>query len=157
MTEPYIEQLYVGLQRYGLDREQISEIIHEAQNHLVASGETPMEAFGPPDVYAEERVAAREKALGGEWQIRKFHGTAYDEMVILELAGKLGWELIAVATFGLHCRRPWDINEVRQWEYARPFGFNGDKIITAMIAEGWEPCGSWTPFHYFKRPLLSVE
>lgn len=153
MIDTYLEELYVCLQRYGLEHQQISEIMAEVESHLAESGETPLEAFGPPNVYAEERVSARERAAGGEMQRRTFRATAFDEMIILAEAGKAGWELLDVAAFALYCQRPWNLKEVRQWEYVRRVGFNRNAIIAEMEIQGWQPCGNWTPFHYFKRPL----
>lgn len=153
MIEAYLEELSACLQRYGLDNHQISEIIAEVESHLVESGETPLEAFGPPKVYAEERVTAREQVAGGEMQRRTFRATALDEMIILQEAGKAGWELTDVAAFALYCQRPWNLEEVQQWEYARRVGLKRNAIIAEMMTEGWQPCGNWTPFHYFKRSL----
>ncbi len=159
MIDAYLEQLSACLQRYGLDSEQIGEIIAEVESHLAESGEAPLDAFGPPYVYAEKRVAARERTTGGEWQRRTFRATAFDEMMILEEAGKAGWELYEVGALALYCRRPWAIKEARQWEYARRIGLNRSAIMAEMAAQGWEPCGHWSPFHYFKRqiPLPAVE
>jgi hypothetical protein len=156
MIDAYLEELSVCLQRYGLNNHQISEIIAEVESHLEASGETPLEAFGPPHVYAEERVTARERIAGGEKQRRTFRATALDEMIILQEAGKAGWELTDVAAFALYCQRPWNLKEVQQWEYVRRVGLNRNAIIAEMMTDRWEPCGNWTPFHYFKRPLRSA-
>ncbi|GHO59788.1 HAAS signaling domain-containing protein [Ktedonobacter robiniae] len=156
MTDTYLEQLTACLQRYGLDNHQIGEILAEIESHLAESGETPLEAFGPPEVYAEERVTARERVAGGEMQRRTFSATAFDEMGILQEAGKAGWELTGVAAFALYCQRPWDPGNIQQWEYARRISLNRNAIINEMIADHWEPCGNWTPFHYFKRPVRSA-
>lgn len=153
-TDAYLEQLSARLQRYGLESQQISDIVAEVESHLAESGETPLDAFGPPDDYAEERVAARERVAGGQWQHRTFRATAFDEMVILQEAGRSGWELVDVAVFALYCQRPWDTKEIKHWEYTRRVGLNRNAIIAEMIASHWEPCGNWTPFHYFKRPVL---
>lgn len=152
MIDTYLEQLSACLQRYGLESSQIGEIVAEVESHLRESGEDPLEAFGVPDAYAEERVAARERAADGNWQRRAFRATAFDEMAILQEAGKAGWELSDVAAFALYCQRPWDLKKVRQWEYKRRVGLNRNAIIEEMLADHWEPCGNWTPFHYFKRP-----
>ncbi|MBO0783383.1 MAG: hypothetical protein J2P37_31610 [Ktedonobacteraceae bacterium] len=153
MHHTYLEQLSASLQRYGLEYSQIGEIIAEVESHLQESGEEPLDAFGPPDAYAEKRVTARERVAGGNWQSRTFRATAFDEMIILREAGKAGWELSDVAAFALYCRRPWNLKEVRQWEYARRVGLNRNAIVAEMLTEQWEPCGNWTPFHYFKRPI----
>jgi hypothetical protein len=153
MIDTYLQQLSACLQRYGLDNQQISEIIAEVESHLVESGETPLEAFGPPDVYADERVTARERAAGGGMQRRTFRATAFDEMIILQEAGKAGWELTDVAAFALYCQRPWNLKDIQQWEYARRVGLNRNRIIAEMMTDRWQPCGNWTPFHYFKRPI----
>ncbi|GHO48174.1 HAAS signaling domain-containing protein [Ktedonospora formicarum] len=153
MHDAYIEELSACLQRYGLESKQISEIVAEVESHIAESGESPLEAFGPPEAYAEERVMAHERTAGGKTQYRTFRATAFDEMGILREAGKAGWELLDVAALALYCQRPWDLKEARKWEYVRRVGLNRNAIIQEMMAEQWEPCGNWTPFHYFKRPL----
>ncbi len=45
---------------------------------------------------------------------------------------------------------------VRRWEYRRRVGINRDALVVEMRATGWEPCGLWLPFHYFKRPLAEA-
>ncbi|QBD74492.1 hypothetical protein EPA93_00170 [Ktedonosporobacter rubrisoli] len=153
MIDTYLEQLSACLQRYGVESSRIGDIVAEVESHLRESGEEPLAAFGPAEVYAEERVAAYEQSAGGEWQRRTFRATAFDEMAILQEAGKAGWELSDVAALALYCQRPWDRKKIQQWEYARRIGLNRNVIIAEMIAENWEPCGNWTPFHYFKRPI----
>nr|BBH87479.1 hypothetical protein KTC_22300 [Thermosporothrix sp. COM3] len=151
--DAYLEQLSVCLQRYGLDNQHISDIIAEVESHVAESGESPLDAFGPPEAYADARVTDHERRSGGAWQYRTFRATAFDEMLILQEAGQAGWELVDVAAFALYCRRPWDPKDVKQWEYTRCVGLNRNTIISNMLASRWEPCGNWTPFHYFKRAL----
>jgi len=42
-----------------------------------------------------------------------------------------------------------------QWEYRRRVAtlFNEDRILREMGLDGWELCGVWLFFLYFKRPL----
>jgi len=157
-TETYLEQLAGNLQHYGVEAIQIGEIIAEVESHLAESGEDAVEAFGPPDAYAEHRAASVERGAAPDdvWQRRTFRATAFDEMRILAAAGQDGWELTDVAAFALPCRRPWDPCTVRRWAYRRRVGINRDALVTEMRAAGWEPCGLWLPFHYFKRPLAAA-
>ncbi len=43
---------------------------------------------------------------------------------------------------------------MEKWEYRRRFAFlwNEMEILEEMGAEGWELCGCWLWFLYFKRP-----
>ncbi len=157
-TETYLEQLAGSLQRYGVEGTQIGEIVAEVESHLAESGEDAVEAFGPPDAYAEHRAASLERGTAPDdaWQRRTFRATAFDEMRILAAAGQDGWELIGVAAFALSCRRPRDPGAVRRWAYRRRGGINSDARVAGMRATGWEPCGLWLSFHYFKRPLAEA-
>ncbi len=91
-TETYLERLAASLQRYGVESAQIGEIVGEVESHLAESGEDAVEAFGPPDAYAEHRAASLERgtASGDAWQRRTFRATAFDEMRILAAAGHDG-------------------------------------------------------------------
>ena len=156
-VEAYLSELAASLQMRGADSARTSEAVAEVESHLSESGEDPMEAFGPPDEYAEQ-LLLREESREGEtadknWAERTFRATAFGEMKILEEAGRQGWELTDVGAYALHCRRPHDLKTVRRWEYSRRVGIDRQAILEDMTALGWEPCGLWSPFHYFKRSL----
>lgn len=153
--ESYLSELAAALQTRGADSRRTSEAVAEAESHLKESGEDPVEAFGPPDEYAE-RLLLREERSGERsgdsgWDWRTFRATAFGEMGVLEDAGRQGWELVDVGAYALHCKRPRGPEEVYRWEYSRRVSVDRPSILANMTELGWEPCGTWMPFQYFKR------
>jgi hypothetical protein len=61
-----------------------------------------------------------------------------------------------VAALALYCRRPRDPARRCRWEYLRRAGLDRNGIVAEMQAGGWEPCGSWLPFSYFKRAVVAA-
>ncbi len=158
-TETYLEDLTAHLQQRGVDNDKIRDIVSEAETHLAESGEGAVEAFGSVEEYAE-KMAIHEEKLAVQTEKpnhlhRTFRATAFGEMAILEFAGREGWELVDVGALALYCRRPADENRVCRWEYKRRTGRHGKIILDEMVNAGWEPCGNWLPFHYFKREVTS--
>lgn len=155
--EGYLGELAASLQMRGADSARTSEAVAEVQSHLSESGEDPMEAFGPPDEYAEQLLLREERRSGevaqSKWVERTFRATAFGEMRLLEDAGRQGWELVDVGAYALRCRRPRNTEATRQWEYRRRVSVDRQAILEDMTSLGWEPCGLWLPFHYFKRGL----
>ncbi|MDQ3641232.1 MAG: hypothetical protein M3450_07165 [Actinomycetota bacterium] len=150
----YLEQLEEALGRRGLDPSRTAEVIREVADHLAQSGEGPVEAFGAPEQYAAELVAADppDGDAGPAYEARTFRATAFDEEEILADLGRDGWELTGVRDFGLHARRPRASDERTTWEYSRRTGLRRGPVLEAMEGDGWIPCGRWVTYHYFKRP-----
>jgi hypothetical protein len=51
-TNPYVRDLVVALRARDVPGPRIGEVIAEVEAHLAESGETPTDAFGPPEEYA---------------------------------------------------------------------------------------------------------
>lgn len=157
-TDRYLDELADRLRCRAVETERVDELLAELRGHLAESGERPQDAFGPcehfaADLLAEEAHADPPSATAEDEQ-RTFRATALDEVEILESIGDDGWELTGVRDFGLHARRPRDPGARRRWEYQRRRAWRGGPLEEQMRAEGWEPCGRWRPFRYFKRPAM---
>jgi hypothetical protein len=151
--EAYLDQFAAALQRRGADQQRITDAVVELERKLAESGQDPADRFGPPDEYAERVIMADERSGDAEWDWRTFRGTAFDEMDVLDDAGKQGWELVDVGAYALYCRRPRRIEDATQWEYRRRVGVDRRGTLETMTTLGWEPAGTWMPFQYFKRNL----
>ncbi len=150
----YLDQLERALTRRGLDGSRTAEVVAEVADHLSESGDRPLEAFGEPEQYAAVLVAADQPEGDPDqrFEARTFRATAVDELDILTTLGRDGWELTGVRDFGLHARRPADLEARKTWEYARRTGLRRGPVLVEMEAAGWTPCGRWLSLHYFKRP-----
>jgi hypothetical protein len=157
-AEEYVEQLAACLQRFGLEGEPLRDIVAEVESHLMESGEDPVQAFGLPEDFADDRMRSSQIVQGPApaWETRTFRATAFDEMDVLAAAGLVGWELMAVGLMSLHCRRRSRPEDRVIWTYRRRTGLARHHFLQEMIGEGWTQCGSWPPFSYFKRPESDV-
>lgn len=153
----YLTSLLATLERSEVDNARARDLVAEVQNHLEESGEDPLDAFGPPDQFAEQLMSRGldEADLGANqgFETRTFRATAFDEMAVLSDLGSDGWELVGVRDFGLHARRPREAGSAQRWNYQRRMGVRRGPILEAMRGEGWSPCGQWSWFHYFKRAV----
>ncbi|MQA96538.1 MAG: hypothetical protein GEV11_18520 [Streptosporangiales bacterium] len=52
------------------------------------------------------------------------------------------------------CRR--DAADPQRWEYRRELVMGDRAAVTARLApDGWEPCGAWVMYQWYKRPLAA--
>lgn len=155
-TDEYLTEVAGRLRAGGLPDDRVDDLGAELRAHLAASNETPEDAFGPAatfaaDLLAESAAPAPDAAAPGVEE-RTFRATALDEVGILAELGADGWELTGVRDFGLHARRPYEAAARRAWRYERRRTLRARATEQQMRAGGWEPCGRWLPFSYFKRP-----
>lgn len=151
--EAYLSDVAAELQRRGVDNQQISAVVAEVERELRQMDGDPSETLGAPGDYAERWLARNSPSHDPDWEWRTFRATALDEMDVLRDAGRQGWELVDVGFYALHCRRPRRIEDASQWEYSRRIGLDRRGVLETMSELGWTPCGTWTPWHYFKRKL----
>ena len=62
----YLQELTVQLRLAGMDGRQVGAVLEETRDHLEASNETAVEAFGPVEDYAAE-LARSHTAAGTPW------------------------------------------------------------------------------------------
>lgn len=150
----YLHPLEAALRRRGLVEARTADVIEEMSGHLADSGDRPAEAFGDAEQYAATLVAADQPEGDPDqrYEARTFRATAGDELAILADLGRDGWELTGVRDFGLHARRPVDVEARTTWQYERRTAVRRGPVLAEMEADGWAPCGRWLTFHYFKRP-----
>lgn len=162
-AETYLQELSAELTRRGLDPERAADAVAEIRAHLRDSGGSAEEEFGSADAYAEALVTAgvgdaettETRVTKPAFETYTFRATALDEMAILAELGRAGWELTGVREFGLIARRPTDPVALKTWEYERRNAVRHQPITREMSTAGWQPCGRWVTFHYFKRTMVT--
>lgn len=105
------------------------------------------QALGMSRQAAQQRFGEQTPAPSGA-ETRILKGlNAFNEMAVLQEAGRSGWHSIGYGPL-YHVLERTD----RQWEHLRLFMPGGD--VEALKRGGWQQIGSgWFPWAYFKRQL----
>ncbi|MGW6566838.1 hypothetical protein [Streptomyces sp. NPDC054975] len=161
-TEPstYFDELTSALREAGVPAEQIASTVAELRGHLADTGTSPQEEFGPAADFAARlggtMPAAAEPAEKAETWL--WTADIYNDRRLLALHGDQGWEVEGLDTLGrFMCRRV--PGAALRWEYRRELisGNRRDAVLDRLTPEGWEMCGEWMLFAYFKRPKAASE
>ncbi|MFC8763095.1 hypothetical protein ACFUAG_20530 [Streptomyces sp. NPDC057193] len=76
---------------------------------------------------------------------------------MLAVHGDQGWEVESLDALGRFvCRRP--ATATLRWEYRREVigARRRAKVLAELEPEGWELCGEWLVYGYFKRPRAAT-
>jgi hypothetical protein len=155
----YFDALAASLRDRGVPQERITATIDDLTAYVQESGADPEEEFGPvadfaPLLCAEPAAGtARETvdAPAGDtwvWTVDLFADTKR-----LNEFGEQGWEVDGLDKLGRFvCHR--DPERAQRWEYRRLAVTSGGRraLVDRLAPDGWEPCGTWFSFEYFKRP-----
>jgi len=150
----YLDELAAGLRSCGLTSDEADEIVREAASHVREAGGDPVETLGPLDEFVEAVVSRGAETLetSALWEHRTIEGaTAFNEMRLLEEAGREGWELIGCAPLRLYCRRR--PGELVGWEYRRKSG--GPRLDAELARDGWKLATTWLIFRYYGRRITA--
>ncbi|MFD9792633.1 hypothetical protein ACFWXK_16955 [Streptomyces sp. NPDC059070] len=154
--QEYFEALAAALRSGGMPRPEVSATVAELSGYLADSGGTdPYEEFGAPEVFAARLTGGRtDREPAAEAETWKWTADIYTDRKHLNHYGDQGWEVEGLDRLGRFvCRR--DPAAAMRWEYRRESADTaaGREAVTAGLApDGWEPCGQWMFFMYFKRP-----
>jgi hypothetical protein len=153
----YFDELADQLRRSEIPDEQVTATIEELAGHLAETGADPEDEYGPVHEFADQLAEARGSTPQPEpdadtW---RWIADAFVERRYLAHFGAQGWEITHVDHTGhFVCRR--DLERPQRWEYRREIGIRRQQAIFERLApDGWELCGGWGPFHYFKRPVAA--
>ena len=157
--ELYFDELAVRLREAGVPAERIVATVDDLRAYLADSGGDPEEEFGPAAAFAEHLVATTDHADGGTATGERWTWTAdiFTDQQRLNEFGEQGWEVQGIDRLGRFvCTR--DPEHPQRWEYRRevvtPTG--RDALTQRLAPEGWEPCGTWFCYAYYKRPHAAL-
>lgn len=180
MTNPYFDELTERLRGRGLPQAEVSRTVDDLAAFAAESGTDPVQEFGTPEEFAERLARGGEADPAGEtggsgargrneqetvppdaaetwtWRADAFH-----EREVLARYGDEGWEVERVDAAGRFVSRRAGDHPLR-WEYRREIVLPRDRgtVEERLAPDGWEPCGTWFHFQYFKRPkavMLGLE
>ncbi|MER5950956.1 hypothetical protein ABT127_33470 [Streptomyces sp. NPDC001904] len=148
-TTAYWDELARHLRGRGLPDGHVTATVAELSESAVRSGGTdPAAAFGPAAELAR-RLAPGRAAPDEHVEIWRWTADTYADAALLDRFGAEGWELRRIDELGRFvCHR--DPEHPRRWEYRREPATPG-----GAAPEGWEPCGAWVVYHWYKRPAAA--
>jgi hypothetical protein len=173
MTPPYFDELAERLRGRGLPAAEVDRTVADLAAFAAESGTDPVREFGAPEEFAARLArdadpgpdpdtgtspgaVPPEAAEAWTWRADAFH-----EREVLNRYGDEGWEVERVDSAGRFVSRRAGDHPLR-WEYRREIALPRTRAAVAerLAPDGWEPCGTWFHFEYFKRPkavMLGLE
>lgn len=152
----YFGDLAGKLRASGMPRSEVAATVAELTGYLAESGSAdPYEEFGAPEDFAARLTGGRAaEEPGAEAETWKWTADIYTDRKHLNHYGDQGWEVEGLDRLGRFvCRR--DPAAAMRWEYRRESANNAaerESVTAGLAPDGWEPCGHWMFFMYFKRP-----
>ncbi|GAA1906677.1 hypothetical protein GCM10009837_32740 [Streptomyces durmitorensis] len=155
----YFEDLAALLRQEGVPSDRVEATVADLAAHLEESGGADPEAeFGPVDEFARELVpAGGQEPEVPEAHVETWRWTAdtYVDEELLNRFGGEGWEVERVDALGRFVSHR-DLERPQRWEYRRELVTRGREGLDERLApEGWEACGNWIVYAWFKRPLAA--
>ncbi|WP_426404312.1 hypothetical protein ACN9M0_26190 [Streptomyces sp. R-07] len=158
-TDAYFAELTDALRAAGVPEEQIGRTTAELRGHLAETGTAPEEEFGPAGAFAA-RFGGLAPAPGEPDEAAE-HWTwtadLFNDRRMLAVHGAQGWEVEGLDGLGRFvCRRAPGV--ALAWEYRREVtaGHRRTRVLDELTPEGWELCGEWLVYGYFKRPRAAT-
>ncbi|CAM5560775.1 hypothetical protein SALBM135S_09982 [Streptomyces alboniger] len=155
--EGYLLELAERLRAHGLPADRVEATVADFRAHLAESGAEDAEAeFGPAEEFARQLVpdtGVRAPATpGGEVETWRWTADTYVDEALLNRFGDEGWEVQRVDAVGRFVSHR-DLTQPQRWEYRRELVTRGREGLDERLApDGWEACGNWVIYAYFKRP-----
>ncbi|WP_330173445.1 hypothetical protein OG875_07555 [Streptomyces sp. NBC_01498] len=165
----YFEGLAAALRAGGVAEREVAVTVADLRAYLAETGSTAEEEFGPVEVFAARLTGrADSDGDGGESggdlgdgpggpeagaETWTWTTDIYNDRRLLGLHGAQGWEVERLDRLGRFvCRRP--VGTALRWEYRREVLLDRERgaVEAELAPDGWEPCGRWTYYLYFKRP-----
>ncbi|MEV4005673.1 hypothetical protein [Actinomadura sp. NPDC049753] len=160
MTNLYFDELAERLRARGLPEDEVSRTVDDLAAFVAESGTDPVQEFGTPEDFVSQ-VAPDGAGAGArtgpvppdEAETWKWRADAFHEREVLNRYGDEGWEVERVDSTGRFVTHR-DPDDPQRWEYRRETVLPGRRnaVVDRLAPDGWEPCGTWICFEYFKRP-----
>ncbi|MFF3315290.1 hypothetical protein ACFYV5_07225 [Streptomyces sp. NPDC003035] len=154
-TDTYFEELAAALRTAGVTEEQIASTVADLRAHLAETGSGAEEEFGPAAAFAAQLggLAPSPGEPAEEAESWTWTADLFNDRRMLAVHGDQGWEVESLDSLGRFvCRRAPGV--ALRWEYRREVirGHRREQVLAELSPEGWELCGEWLVYGYFKRP-----
>lgn len=156
VRDGYLLDLADRLREHGLPADRVEAVVADLGAHLDESGGADPEAeFGPVDAFARELAPPGEQrpdAPDAHVETWRWTADTYVDEELLNRFGDEGWEVERVDALGRFVSHR-DLERPQRWEYRRELVTRGRESLDERLApEGWEACGNWIVYAWFKRP-----
>lgn len=155
----YFVELAALLREQGAPADHVEATVADLRAHLEESGGADPEAeFGPAAEFARELVPAggqEPEVPGAHVETWRWTADTYVDEELLNRFGDEGWEVERVDALGRFVSHR-DLERPQRWEYRRELVTRGREGLDERLApDGWEACGNWIVYAWFKRPLAA--
>ncbi|GGM76730.1 hypothetical protein GCM10010106_23950 [Thermopolyspora flexuosa] len=155
----YFDELTARLREAGVPASRIAVTVDDLRAYLADSGGDPEEEFGPAAAFAEQLAATAGQAAGEAASGERWTWTAdiFTDQQRLNEFGEQGWEVQGIDRLGRFvCTRSEEHPQC--WEYRREVvpPADRDALTERLAPDGWEPCGTWFFYAYYKRPKAAL-
>ncbi|WP_406318464.1 hypothetical protein [Streptomyces sp. NBC_00118] len=149
----YLDRLAELLREaHGLPPDHVAATVADLAAYLAqAGGADPQDAFGPVDAFARRLAPSGTSAADEHLETWRWLADTYVDEHLMNRFGDEGWEAERVDPLGRFVTHR-DPERPRRWEYRRELITGGGERLGERLArDGWEPCGSWVVYAWFKR------
>lgn len=149
----YLDRLAELLREaHGLPPDHVAATVADLAAYLAqAGGADPQDAFGPVDAFARRLAPSGTSAADEHLESWRWLADTYVDEHLMNRFGDEGWEAERVDPLGRFVTHR-DPERPRRWEYRRELITGGGERLGERLArDGWEPCGSWVVYAWFKR------
>ncbi|MFF8379049.1 hypothetical protein ACF07V_23300 [Streptomyces sp. NPDC015661] len=158
-TDAYFAELSGSLRAAQVPDEQIAATVEDLRAHLAETGTAPEEEFGPAAAFAAQLGGLAPAPGEPDERAENWTWTAdlFNDRRMLAVHGGQGWEVESLDAVGRFvCRR--SPGSALRWEYRREViaGRRRSRVLDELTPEGWELCGEWLVYGYFKRPCAAT-
>lgn len=155
----YFDDLDALLRAQGVPSDRVATTLADLRAHLAESaGADPEAEFGPVEEFARELAPAEGPGPGtpgAHVETWRWTADTYVDEELLNRFGDEGWEVERVDALGRFVSHR-DLERPQRWEYRRELVTRGREGLDDQLApDGWEACGNWIVYAWFKRPLAA--
>lgn len=156
----YLEELETLLRERGVAEERVRDTVDDLAAFVAEGGADPEEEFGPVTEFADDLTGGADEAgtgTGKEGETLVWGADSFAALGKMNELGAQGWEVDRLDGKGAFVSHR-DENP-QAWEYRQESALGKReraRIAERLAPEGWEPCGHYFTFAYFKRTRAAV-